>query len=65
MGFILLDAERKQGALLLPPPSPSSANICFQQELRASVKVLCCYRYLIEVKGSNTMILGVHSREVV
>lgn len=65
MGFILLDAERKQGALLLPPPSPSSANICFQQEPRASVKVLCCYRYLIEIKESNTMILGVHSREVV
>lgn len=55
MGFILLDAEL--GALLLPSPSPSNMRLCLRQELRASVEVFYCFRYLIDVEESNTTIL--------
>lgn len=57
MGFILLDAEHKLGALLLPSPSPSNMYLCLRQQLRASVEVFYCFRYLIDVEESNTTIL--------
>lgn len=52
-----MDSERKLGSLLLPFLSPSGTNLCFQEELGASVEVFYGFRYHIDVKERKITVL--------